>query len=725
MAVTDLWVPQLPLLLSLLWPLVLPAKTLEMTDRRAPQFSCSLSLTECNVTSDSIFSAAIPDPEETMDVMHVELKVILCCSDRKDCEPCLRIIMTIQVEDPNDTPEESGEEEDMSATKQLSEGSSQYVLPEPTGLVKVCLSFPGSIERCKALQFRPRYSLQEQQPAHELLLTEKVEFGSPVVVIVYAHTVKMHNITIPSLEEVCSLNLDGTVTECDAPKLRTVTDHKRNAVVLQLDNTDTNKEVLMCQMFWNEMPGRFVDWPRGQREKNISLNSVAPCLCFQVWWKGKSLRRIYCPFKNQQEVLERMQHNVSVSMKEVQEREGSTVLSWNVTAPCRLEAEVWLCQKKDAVGQCEEVTGSRQRLHNHVHADRRAPRHKHRTGEFNVSSHPLLCVQMKVHGMLSYLEPHCPFTISRWRWSLPILIGLLLMSLAVLGAYFVQGVLRGYMWRWLKEEDVKGAVGGGHVLLLYQPDGDQVLSGLLCRLGTSLQALGFSVSLDLWSQAELGALGPVPWLHSRLDRLKRQGGKVVLVLTKAAWTKAQEWGNQSWERYSFADRNRDIEEERAEKPCSASPKCVDVFSASLSCILADYLQGRAGERFMLVQFESLPPEPPGGCRALPELFRGLHVYSLPSQSLGFLTELAGARQMATASARRRRAGGIRMASRALARGLSGFTAGSTVLRLAGMSQDCVRIGEEDSWENVPLQPSLCTPPSSPDINPRVNAMDWV
>lgn len=326
------------------------------------------------------------------------------------------------------------------------------------------------------------------------------------------------------------------------------------------------------------------------------------------------------------------------------------------------------------------------------------------------------------------------------------------------------------MWRWLKEDDVKGimmlfsrsphvsditfscfysylcvyifetyenvynflgaptfpgAVGGGHVVLLYQPDGDQVLPGLLCRLGSSLQALGFSVSLDLWSQAELGALGPVPWLHSRLDRLKRQGGKVVLVLTKAAWTKAQEWGKQSWERYSSSERNRDKEDEGAEKPCSASSTCMDVFSASLSCILADYLQGRAGERFMLVQFESLPPEAPGGCRALPELFRGLHVYSLPSQSLGFLTELAGAREMATASARRRRAGGIRMASRALARGLSGFTAGSTVLRLAGMSQDCVRIGEEDSWENVPLQPSLSTPPSSPDTNPKVNEMDWV
>ena len=239
----------------------------------------------------------------------------------------------------------------------------------------------------------------------------------------------------------------------------------------------------------------------------------------------------------------------------------------------------------------------------------------------------------------------------------------------------------------------------------------------MCHLGSSLQALGFSVSLDLWSQAELSVLGPVPWLHSRLDRLKRQGGKVVLVLTQAAWIKAEEWGAQR------GGRNRLGEEEEAGRSHPASSPCVDVFSASFSCILADYLQGRAGERFMLVRLESLPPETHGVAWPLPELFRGLHVYSLPSQSLGFLTELAGARQMATASARRKRAGGLRVASRALARGLSGFTAGTTVLRFAGMSQSCVGLGE--SGEMVPLQPCLITPPSSPDTSPKTSEVEWV
>lgn len=246
------------------------------------------------------------------------------------------------------------------------------------------------------------------------------------------------------------------------------------------------------------------------------------------------------------------------------------------------------------------------------------------------------------------------------------------------------------------------------MVLLYPPDDDGALPGLMCHLGSSLRALGFSVSLDLWSRAELGALGPVPWLHSRLDQLKRQGGKVVLVLTQAAWIRAEEWGAHGCGR-----TNRDVDEDGVQAS-------VDVFSASLSCVLADYLQGRAGERFTLVQFESLPPEPPGGFRPLPELFRGLHLYSLPSQSLGFLTELAGARRAATAAARRKRAGGLRMASRALASGLSSFTAGTGVLRLAGVSP-----GSGDCGETVPLQPCILTPPSSPDASPKLSEVVWL
>ncbi|KAJ0036643.1 hypothetical protein NQD34_005320, partial [Periophthalmus magnuspinnatus] len=438
------------------------------------------------------------------------------------------------------------------------------------------------------------------------------------------------------------------------------------------------------------------------------------CL-LQVWWQDSKLRRKYCPFKNQQVAIERMMHNVSVALME-SARGGSSVLLWNVSAPCRLKADVWLC-KRDVVSRdkCQEVTGSRQKLDGH--GDWFTTHGNHWVIKQIVTDKIFICCyQYKIIKYFLIFAFQMIFSVSRWRRIVLLFVALLLASVSILGACCIHALIKGFAWRWLKDDDVKGAVGGGHVVLLYPPDDEQALPGLMCHLGSSLQALGCNVSLDLWSHAELSVLGPVPWLHSRLDQLQRHGGKVVLVLTQAARRRAEEWGAKTWAR--FTTNQKDIDG-------STNSNCVDVFSASLSCILADYLQGRAGERFMLVQFESLPPE--GVCQPLPELFRGLHVYSLPSQSLGFLTELAGARQMATSSSRRKRAHGLRMASRALARGLSGFTAGTAVLRLAVMPQSCVGGGgeEEDVAETIPLQPYLITPPSSPDTNPKVCQVDWV
>ncbi|CAI5647944.1 unnamed protein product [Oreochromis niloticus] len=534
---------------------------------------------------------------------------------------------------------------------------------------------------------------------------------------------QLESVLCCSNRQNCSLCLQVTIT-LQAEEVGDVMD------VSEESGDDSEKEAFVKVHF--SIPGTLERWkvlyfkqrnstvdkstykPEEENQVVISSDFVAPCLCFQAWWKG-SLKTQICPFKNNEDALKNMQHNVSATLVESHFWDGGTRLIWNVSAPCILEAEVWLCKKDQVGGQCEEVMGSRQRLE--AEWDERSNRYL-QTGEFNVSSHPLLCVQMKINGTNSPLELQCPFATSRLRWSLVLIIGLLFMCLAILGAYLIQGILQGYVWKWLKDEDVKGAVGGVHVVLLYPPDDNPCLPELLCHLGSSLQTLGFTVSLDLWSHTELSMLGPVPWLHSRLDQLQRQGGKVVLVLTQASWTKAEEWGAQR------SERKRHVEEEEAGRDYPGSSRCADVFSASLSCVLADYLQGRAGERFMLVQFESFPPEPPGSFRPLPELFRGLHVYSLPSQSLGFLTELAGARQVATASARRKRAGGLRMASRALAQRLSAFTAGSNVLRLVGVHQSCVAVGVEDSGETVPLQPSLITPPSSPDMDLQASEMEW-
>jgi len=65
-----------------------------------------------------------------------------------------------------------------------------------------------------------------------------------------------------------------------------------------------------------------------------------------------------------------MQRNVTVTVEESRGRRqgGAGGLTWNVTSPCSLEAEVRLCEKDPAGGRCEEVSGSRQTLHSQSHA---------------------------------------------------------------------------------------------------------------------------------------------------------------------------------------------------------------------------------------------------------------------------------------------------------------------------------------------------------------------
>lgn len=46
-----------------------------------------------------------------------------------------------------------------------------------------------------------------------------------------------------------------------APRIRAVTDHKRNVVRLKLMNTDVKRQdEIMCQMIWNGMPGEVLPW---------------------------------------------------------------------------------------------------------------------------------------------------------------------------------------------------------------------------------------------------------------------------------------------------------------------------------------------------------------------------------------------------------------------------------------------------------------------------------
>lgn len=281
--------------------------------------------------------------------------------------------------------------------------------------------------------------------------------------------------------------------------------------------------------------------------------------------------------------------------------------------------------------------------------------------------------------------------------------------------------ITGCVFRWLKVDDVKrefpscsllscwsvpvvvvsdghvfsAAAGGVEVLLVCPPDADCTVTEPVCRLCSSLSAVGFSVSLDLWSRSEISALGPVPWLHSCLDRVQRRGGKAVLVLTQAACERAEEWGCRVAQRKPEEERktwvNRGVQ----------SLTCSEVFDASLSCILADYLLGRAGERFMLLRFDGQST-----VTALPEFFRELPLFSLPSQSLDFIMEL---RRGAGKGRRVSERWGQAVASRAVSRSLR------------GLPQDSVEPEAEEAWETAPLQADQ----SSPALHTKPSTEGWI
>ncbi|XP_077180980.1 interleukin-17 receptor C [Paroedura picta] len=179
--------------------------------------------------------------------------------------------------------------------------------------------------------------------------------------------------------------------------------------------------------------------------------------------------------------------------------------------------------------------------------------------------------------------------------------------------------LKGWL-RILKEDySSGGTLRGRPVLILYSPDnGDfERLVGILAAALARLQA---SVSLELWSRGQLGALGPMQWLHAQRHRVLKGGGAIVLLFSPGAVAGCAEW--LGWEKKGMMPPDR---------PDST-------FLASLNCVMPDFLAGKARGHYTVACFEELLP-----ATEIPGLFHSVPVYQLPSQLFGFLSALAGPR----------------------------------------------------------------------------------
>lgn len=162
------------------------------------------------------------------------------------------------------------------------------------------------------------------------------------------------------------------------------------------------------------------------------------------------------------------------------------------------------------------------------------------------------------------------------------------------------------------------AARGRAALLLYSAD-DVGFERLVGSLASALSQLSLRVAVDLWSRRELSAQGPLAWFHAQRRQTLQEGGVVVLLFSPGAVALCREWLQDA-----------------AAAAAQGARGPHDAFAASLSCVLPDFSQGRAPGRYVGACFDSLLH-----LDAVPDLFRTVPVFSLPSQMLDFLGALQG------------------------------------------------------------------------------------
>ncbi|XP_017922320.1 PREDICTED: interleukin-17 receptor C isoform X2 [Capra hircus] len=411
--------------------------------------------------------------------------------------------------------------------------------------------------------------------------------------------------------------------------------------------------------------------------QTITLNhtDLVPCLCIQVWpLEPDSVRTSICPFREDPRAHRNLWRAARLHLLPSR--------GWRLDAPCSLPAEATLCWQALDGGPCLPLVPPLPRENVTVNKVLEFPLRK---------GHPNVCVQVSTweklqmqeclwadslgplkddmllvetrgpqdNGSLCALEPSgCTPLLSRastraarlgeqllqdvqsgqclqlwdsdlgalWacpmdkyihqRWALVWLACLLLAAVLFLLLLLKMNPVKGWL-RLLKENIRAGAASRSRAaLLLYSAD-DASFERLVGALASALCQLPLRVAVDLWSRRDLSAQGALAWFHAQRRQTLQEGGVVVLLFSPGAVALCREWLQDA-----------------TSAPRAHGPH--DAFAASLSCVLPDFLQGRAPGRYVGAYFDKLLP-----ADAVPALFRSVPVFSLPSQLPDFLGILQG------------------------------------------------------------------------------------
>lgn len=582
--------------------LCLSARGLEIIDYDGKDVIYKQGLSECTVTDEVLNT----DTDDAVDVQKLTPKFKFCCKDTVACKLCLVIDAELYIHVDNDKGSEDHS------------GNDEEGYGDPKASVTVCYKAALTMPTCKKVEFTVNQKTLNATMSMVIYEPAGITFSSNVLVY-YLKPPNLvgQNIVVPSLDEVCSQRLQNHTEECYVARVRSVINQAMNRVELEFAGGNMSLPSVCAK---NEKNGRC----EALNRMTIPLYSVTPCMCLEAWQEDdkRPQRSLSCPFTSlfQKNVWQ----NVSVSVGQGQMSNHGPMLLWKLSAPCRLEGEVWPCTAGLTENSCSEVKGFRQQLENGTWRQNINGRWEKTEVFEDIDPQLSQCVMVKVKGEGPLLGPICYNKTGRWRWSLLVVAVMLLVCLTALIFYLLHDFVKRWVWSWHHGGFVK--IGRkGHVVLLSPPDVDNGVSEWVCRLGSLLCNHGFSVSVDQWSRKEQCALGPLPWLHSQLLEVNSLGGRVVLVLTHKALERVEEWTHQ----------HREVDNGL---PQVWSPYS-DVFTASLSLIQADNLLGKAGERFLLVKSDSFALQPLSGDKTLPELLQGLSLFQLPYHTKSLLSEL--------------------------------------------------------------------------------------
>ncbi|XP_003927123.2 interleukin-17 receptor C isoform X5 [Saimiri boliviensis] len=638
-------------------PMVLPLERLvgpQDATHCSPGLSCQLWDNDILCLPGDIVPALGPVLVPT----HLQTELVLRCGQETDCDLCVRVAVHLAVhghwEEPEDEKKFGGAADPGLETPRNASLQAQVVLSFQ--------AYPTA--RCVLLEVQvPAALVQFGQSVGSVVYDcFEAALGSEVQIWSYTQPryEKKLNLT-QQLPDCRGLEVRNSIRSCWAlPWLNVSADGDNARLVLNV----SEEQHFSLFLYWKQVQGPPKPWWQknltGPQIITLNHTDLVPCLCIQVWpLEPDSFRTNICPFREDPRAHRNLWRAARLRLL--------TLQSWRLEALCPLPAEAALCWQAPGGEPCQPLVPPLSWENITVNKVLEFPL---------LEGHPNLCVQVNSWEKLQLQE-------CLWADSLgPLNDDVLLLETrgpqdnrslcalepsgctslpsrtstmaARLGEYLLQDLQSGQclqLWnddlgaiwacpmdkythkRWalvwlacllfaaalslfllLRKDHEKAAARSRATLLLYSAD-DSSFERLVGALASALCQLPLRVAVDLWSRRELSAQGPVAWFHSQRRQTLQEGGMVVLLFSPGAVALCSEWLQDG-----------------VSAPGAHGPH--DAFRASLSCVLPDFLQGRASGRYVAACFDRLlRPD------AVPALFRTVPVFSLPSQLPDFLGAL--------------------------------------------------------------------------------------